>query len=140
MRTVSWILLALVGLAILLGSLGSANFAYRTRQDSFANVTLDQLTAGQGREVAQALLARRGTAAAYAAGFAILFLFVVLVPYRRGEVWAWWAILAATLGLVALTAARIPFLGTRSGVGTAWIMLAVVGVGLLLDIKRLWSS
>ncbi len=138
MRTISWALLALVGLATLLGSLASANLAYRTGQDQFGTVSLGELAAGRA-DVASVLRARRGTAAAYAAGFAVLFLFVVLVPYRRGEVWSWWAILVSTLVFAALTVARIPFLSIRAGAGTAWITLGVVGLALLLDIKRLTS-
>ena len=138
MRTISWLLLALVGLATLLGSLASAYVAYGIGQDQFGTVSLSELAAGRA-EVASVLRARRGTAAAYAAGFAILFLSIVLIPYRRGEVWSWWAILEATLATAVIILARILFLGIRTGAGTAWILLGVVGLALLLDIKRLWA-
>jgi hypothetical protein len=139
MKTVSWVLLALVGTLMLLGGLASASVAYRSAQERIAGVELHELAAGR-EEVVTALRARRGTAAAYAAGFATLFLFVVLGPYRRGEIWSWWAVLVATLVLALLSAARIPFLGTAQGAAPTGIALGVVIVALMLDVGRLMSS
>jgi hypothetical protein len=102
MKTVSWVLLTLVGTLMLLGGLASASVAYRGAQERIAGVELRELASGR-EEVVTALRARRGTAAAYAAGFATLFLFVVLGPYRRGEIWSWWAVLVATLVLTLLS-------------------------------------
>ena len=56
--------------------------------------------------------ARRATAAAYGAGFA-------LGPYSRGDVWAWWALLAGTLVVSVLILLRVPFLGINLGVPAA---------------------
>jgi hypothetical protein len=67
----------------------------------------------------------------------VLFLSVVLGPYRRGDTWSWWALLAAALTLGILTMARVPLIGTRAGAGTGLIQLVVVVVALLLDVKRL---
>ena len=131
MRTVSWVLLLLVGLATLLGSLASARVAYLTEQDQIGPVSLTELTTGRS-DVAAALRARRGTAAAYGAAYAVLFLLIVLGPYRRGEGWSAWAILVGTLVLAIVTLARIPFLGTRLGVTTALIQAGIVGLALLL--------
>ncbi len=100
MRTVSWVLLALVGLATLGLSLVSANVAYRAAGDQIGPATLDEVAAGRP-EVATALRGRRGTAAAYAAAYATLFLFIVLGPYRRGDRGSWWALLAGSLVLAA---------------------------------------
>lgn len=136
MRIVSWVLLTLVGAATLVLSLLSASVAYRPVPDQIGPATLDEVAAGR-EEVATALRGRRGTAAAYAAGYATLFLFVVLGPYRRGERWSWWALLVASLVLAALTVARVPLLGTRLGTGAAAVQLAVVLVALLLDVGRL---
>lgn len=142
MKTASWIVLLLVGVLTLLGSLESLNIAYRTHQDRIASVTLTDLAAGKA-DVETALRARRGTAASFAAGFATLFLFIVLGPYRRGDRWAWCAILGGTLVVTALVLLRMPTLGIglRSpGGGTATeslILLAVVVVGLLLGAGRL---
>lgn len=139
LRTVSWIILALAGVVTFLGSLASARVAYRSGSDFIGRATLNEVAAGR-EDVALALRGRRGTAAAYAAGFSVLFLFIVLVPYRRGEVWSWWALLAGTLVLALLTLARIPLLGTRLGSGAATIQLGLVALGLLLDVSRLRSS
>jgi hypothetical protein len=90
--------------------------------------------------VATAVRARRATAAAYAAGFATLFLAITLWPYHRGEVWARWA-LAAGMLVVSVILLRILFLGVRLGaVGavtgsgtarTALLELVAVSVGWL---------
>ena len=139
MRTASWVLLALMGLATLGLSLVSASVAYRAAADQIGPSTLDEVAAGRA-EVATALRGRRGTAAAYAAAYATLFLFIVLGPYRRGDRGSWWALLAGSLVLAAIAAARIPFLGTRLGTGTAAVPLAIVVVALLLDVRRLSSA
>lgn len=136
LRTASWVLLAIAGALNLFGALASASLAYGGGEYEIGPVSLDDVAAGR-RPVATALRGLRGTAAAFAGGYAVLFLFVVLVPYRRGEVWAWWAILAAMLAVALLVLARIPFLGTRLGAAPGVVMLASVGLGLLLDAGRL---
>jgi len=139
MRTISWILLTIVASLTFVASLGSAYISYRSPDsDVIGQTKLADVAAGRA-EVATALRARRGTAAAFAAAYAVLFLFIVLVPYRRGDVWSWWALLAGMLVLVVLTLARIPLLGTRLGAGAAWLELGIVGVALLLDVKRVSS-
>jgi hypothetical protein len=96
--------------------------------------------------VATALRARRATAAAYGAGFATLFLAIVLGPYRRGDVWAWWAVAAGTVVVSVLILLRIPLLGLQLGstaggtATTAIIQLVVVGLGLALGSGRLKGS
>jgi len=142
MRTASWILLVLVGGLTLLGALASVSFGYWSSewgQDQIGSVSLHDLAADH-EDVATAIRARRGTAAAFAAAFATLFVWIIVGPYRRGEVWSWWAILCGTLVYVLISAVRIPFLGTRAGVDVAGIMLAAVVVGLLLDVKRLRAA
>lgn len=136
MRTISWVLLMIVAVLILIGSLASATLAYRGGEDQIGPITLEQLTAGQP-EVAAALRARRGTAAAFAAAYAVLLLFVVLVPYRRGDKWSWWAILAAALTAGVLILLRIPFLDITLGSAAGALQLGVVLIALLLDFKRL---
>jgi len=136
LRTISWVVLAIVGALTLLGALVSAQLGYSMGDDQIGPVSLIELAAGRP-EVTQAIHARRGTAAAYAAAYAVLFLFVVLVPYRRGEVWAWWAILVTTLVGSGIIVARLLFLHTTAGTAVGWIQLGVVVVALLLDAGRL---
>ena len=145
MKTVSWIILLVVGALTVLGSLESANIAYRPHQDRIAGVTLTELAAGKA-DVETGLKARRGTAASFAAGFATLFLFIVLGPYRRGDRWAWWAILVGTLVVAVLVLVRMPALGIgpRSpGGGTSvevLLLMGVVAIGLVLGAGRLRSG
>ena len=141
MRTASWVLLAVAGALILLGSFASLYTAYGSgAPDAIGpGATIEDVAAWRP-EVATAIRARRGTAAAFAAAYAVLFLSVVLGPYRRGDAWSWWALLAAALTLGILIAARVPALGTRAGAGTGLVQLAVVIVALLLDVRRLRTA
>jgi hypothetical protein len=140
MRTLSWIVLTLVAAALILGGLGSAWIAYLAGPDTEefgpGGPKLSEVQSWRP-DIAQAIRARRGTAAAYAAGFGVLFLFTVLGPYRRGDVWSWWTLLVATLLLAVLILLRVPLLGTRLGAGTGGILAGVVVVALLLDVRRL---
>ena len=141
MKTASWIILLVVGALTLLGSLFSLGLAYSSARDQIGPISLIELSAGRP-EVATAVRARRATAAAYGAGFATFFLAITLGPYRRGDVWAWWALLAGTLVVSLLILLRVPFLdinlrtpGAVTGAGTALstlVQLAVVGLGLAL--------
>ena len=96
MKTASWVLLAFAGVATLLLSLVSAARAYGTYNDSIGGVSVSKLSAGRP-DVETAVRSRRATASAYSAGFATLFLLITVGPYRRGDAWAWWALLAGML-------------------------------------------
>ena len=139
MKTASWMVLFVVGALLLLGSLVSLGIAYGSSRDQIGPATLSELSLGRP-EVATALRARRATAAAYGAGFAILFLAITLGPYRRGDVWAWWALAAGTLVVSVAILLRVPLLGTRSGAGAGLIQLVVAGLGLALGAGRLGGS
>ena len=139
MKTASWIILVVVGALTLLGSLVSLGFAYGSARDQIGTVSLAELSVGRP-DVATAVRARRATAAAYAAGFAALFLAITLGPYRRGDVWAWWALLAGTLVVSLLILLRVPFLGIWLGAPAALIQLVVAGLGLALGASRLRGS
>ncbi len=139
LRTTSWILLTVLGALVLLGSVVSAGIAYGRTEYPVGTTPLTDVAAGR-EGVATALRAIRGTSAAYAASYAVLFLFIVTGPYRRGEVWAWWALLVGALAMGLIGVARVPFLGVpmgQLGSGPAFIQMAVVVVALLLDVKRL---
>ena len=150
MKTSSWVILVVAGVLTLLGSLSSLGIAYSSlREDRIGPATLTELSVGRPA-VATAVRARRATAAAYGAGFATLFLAIALGPYRRGDVWAWWALLAGTLVVAVAILLRVPFLGINlgapaavTGAGTALtslVQLGVVGLGLALDAGRLRGS
>ena len=146
MKTVSWVLLALAGASTLLVSLNSARRASGTDRDQIGPARLSELSVGRP-EVATAVRARRATAAAYGAGFGILFLLVSVGPYRRGDVWAWWTLLVGMLVVSVLVLLRVPLLGVsltgstvEVGGGTvraSLIQLSIVGVGLALGAGRL---
>jgi hypothetical protein len=141
MRTLSWILLLVATALIALIGVGSVGIAYFapasndviTGSTSLGDLSLDDATA-------TALRGRRGTAAACALGFAALLCFVVVGPYRKGAVWAWWAILCSTVILAGTILLRIPALDTTQGATTGGLLLGVVAIALILDIRRLMGS
>ena len=135
LRTASWILLAVVGVLVLLIALTSANLAYRG-DFPVGGTSITEIAAGRDA-VLEGLRGSRGTAAAWGAAWAALFLAVVLGPYRRGDVATWWGILASVLALGAVVGARLMFLRSQAGAGTALFILVVVLVALLLDVKRI---
>lgn len=139
LRIISWVLLTLLGVMTFLGAVGSTQFAMSKGDDQFGDVMLSELTQGN-QDVANLIHGRRMTAAAFAAAYSVLFLLVVLIPYRRGDVWAWWAILIATLVLSVMIWLRVPTLGISLGASVGYTQLVVVVVALLLDVKRLAGS
>jgi hypothetical protein len=140
LRTVSWVLLGLIASLVLFGSLASAWLAYvgDPAMDVFGEggPSVRDVSAWRA-DVATGVRARRGTAAAYASGYAVLFLFIALGPYRRGDVWAWWAMLAGALTIALVTWLRVPLLNTRLGAGAGAALLGATALGLLLDAGRL---
>jgi len=137
MKKASWILLTVLGVAITLASLVSAVHAYRTADDYGIGGSRVSKVAGGDAVIETALRGIRGTSAAYAAAYGVLLLAVVLGPYRRGDVWAWKALLFAGLVQFVLVLLRIPILGTQLGVSPAAIQFGLLVVGLLLGIGRL---
>ncbi len=143
MKTASWVLLALAGVLTLGYSLLSVERAYGAYNDQLGGVSVRKLAEGRP-EVETAVRARRATASAYSAGFATLFLLIIVGPYRRGEVWAWWALLIGMLVVAVLILLRLPLLDTGVGgsVGggaavPSLIQLLLVGLGLALGAGRL---
>jgi hypothetical protein len=136
MTKASWILLTILGAVIVLAGLLSSRNAYGNVGYRIGPVSVRELAGGRP-EVESALRGTRGTAAAYAVAYGVLFLSIVLGPYRRGETWAWWALLAGALALLVIAALRIPTLGTSLGLAAPLTMGGVVLVGLLLDVGRL---
>jgi hypothetical protein len=135
LRTISWVLLAVVGVLTLLVSCLSAQLAY---WGSFpvAGVEITEI-AGDNNDLLLGLRGARGTAAAWAAAWSTLFLAVVFGPYRRGDVTAWWGILASAIVLGVIVALRVPVLGIQAGTGGALVLLLWVILALLVDVKRI---
>jgi hypothetical protein len=138
LRTVSWVILAIVGALVLLGSLASASLAYRG-DFPIAEVSINEVAAGR-EPVLLGLRGARGTAAAWAAAWAVLFLAVVLGPYRRGDTTVWWGILASAIVLASVAGARVLLTRAQAGTGAPLVLLAVVLVALLLDARRLSAA
>jgi hypothetical protein len=137
MKKASWIVLAVAGSAFILISLVSAIHAYNRSDDyGIGGVRVSKVAAGR-EEVATALRGIRGTSAAFAAAYGVLYLAIVLTPYRRGDVWAWWALFAGSATVIAIALLRIPFLDTTLGVSAGATQFALTMVGLLLDVRRL---
>lgn len=113
-----------------------AYFADASSDLIVGEVSLQAVASGDS-SVETALRGRRGTAAAFSLGFAVMMLFVVLVPYRRGEKWAWWALLASVLALGIAILLRALVLENPLGAATGGLILLVTVVALLLDVKRL---
>ena len=137
MNKASWIALTVGGVAITLLSLVSAAHAYRTTDDYGIGGSRVSKVAGGDAGLETALRGIRDTSAAYAAAFGVLFLAVVLGPYRRGDVWAWYALLVAGLTQFVLVLLRIPIIGTQLGISGAVMQVSVLVVGLLLGAGRL---
>jgi hypothetical protein len=131
--TVGWILLLLLAAALTLLSLNSTYLPLAARPDDItSSVTLNDIGAKTSPEVATALRGRRVTAATWALAYGLMLWGVLLVPYRRGERWAWWTILLSLVVSQLLSLARIPMLDTSQGAAASAILLGMALVGLLL--------
>jgi len=135
LRTLSWVVLALIGALVLLFSLASADLAYRG-DFPVGGVSIGEIAGGRDA-VLVGLRGARGTAAAWGAAWAALFLAVVLGPYRRGDVASWWGILVSVLALGGVAGARVVFTTGQAGTGTPLVLLVLVLVALLFDVKRI---
>src|SRR5262245_17013291 len=116
MRTASWVLLTIVGTLTLLVAIISMYLAYAGDFGIGPGGTRVGEVAAGGQAVLEGLGGIRGTSAAYAAAYAVLFLAIATGPYRRGDTWAWWAILAAILTLAVIVLLRMAFIGSRLGI------------------------
>jgi hypothetical protein len=140
MKKASWIVLTVAGVGLILLSLVSAGHAYNTSDNyRIAGTSVREVAAGR-EAVASGLRGIRGTSAAFATAYGVLFLAIVLGPYRRGEVWAWWALFAGSATVLAVILPRIPFLDTTLGVSAGNLQFGWTMAGLLLDVRRLRSS
>ncbi len=137
LRKASWILIVFVGSVLLFFSCASAFLAYSGADFPIAGVPVAEVAGNS--EVEAGLRGARGTAAAYAAAFAVLIISIAAGPYRQGTKWSWWTLLGAFIVLVCVTSVRVPTLGIAGGVGAAVVPAVLVGIALLLDVARVRS-
>jgi hypothetical protein len=137
----SWIILAILMGAATILSLQSLWVAYTRSPDRLsAGFTTEQIREHGGDDAVKAFKGRRATAATWALGYALLGLAVVLIPYRRGERWAWWALLVSIGLSQLLSLARAAMLGTTSGLNTPGLILAFALLGLLAGAPRMFAD
>ena len=135
LRKASWVMLVVIGaLGLVLGLLSAVNAYARSYRIGPASVSA--VAAGRPG-VETALRGTRGTAAGYAAAYAVLLIGIAAGPYKRGDKASWWAILASTVVLFVIAAVRQPALGTTLGIGVPAEALGLVAVALFLDGGRL---
>ena len=137
----SWVILLVVSVAIVLLSAQSLWVAYSGGGDALIpGYTLTQIGEHAGEDAIKAFRGRRATAASWAFGYGLLALVVTLVPYRRGEKWAWWALLLS-IGLSQLFSMfRVIAVGSSVGAGTAAALFAFVLLGLLAGAPRVFKQ
>jgi hypothetical protein len=139
--TVGWVLLLLLATGLTLLSINSTYIPLVARPDGVtSSVTIDDIGAKTSAEVATALRGRRVTAATWALAYGVMLWGVLLVPYRRGERWAWWAILLSVVVSQLLSLARIPMLDTQQGAAASAILIGITFVGLLLGAKHVFGK
>lgn len=113
---ISWILFVAVGAATIAASLLSLRAAYLSPDyDLIAGRFTPAEVANGDSEVAAALSARRGTAAAFGLSYGILLIGMAWGPYRhRGKLLPWLS--AAVLLNAVFVLLRVPVLGVGHGV------------------------
>ena len=148
----SWIILLVVTGAITILSFGSLVTAYTGNRDNLVEgFTMEELRGAADRvgvatgkpdlgdAAVNAFKGRRATAATWALGYGLLALAVVLVSYRRGERWAWWALLVSIGLSQILSLARLLALHSTFGTATPGIILAFALLGLMAGAPRMFS-
>lgn len=139
--TVGWILLLLLATALTILSINSTYIPLTARPDGVtSSVTIDDVGAKTSPEVATALRGRRVTAATWALAYGLMLWAVLLIPYKRGERWAWWAILLSIVVSQLLSLARIPMLDTQQGAAASAIIIGLTLVGLLLGAPYMFGK
>ena len=141
----SWVILLILSIGIAAISAASMSNAYFGPTDNLVPnaVTLENIRAAGGEhgdEAVKAFRGRRATAATWALGAALLSIAMVLIPYRRGERWAWWALLAGIGISQFLSLARAIALGTTFGTGTPAIILSILLIALLAGAPRMFKK
>src|SRR5215471_19076338 len=133
---VSVVVLVVIAAFIIFGSVQSAAVAFTDQGDHVGNLTFEQLRGMGADDAVRAIRGRRLTAATWALGYAILFGWVALGPYRRRERWAWWVLLASLIIPQVISIARLLFIGTTVGTLPSALLLAFGLLGLLAGAPR----
>jgi hypothetical protein len=137
----SWVILLVLSAFIALGSVGSLIQGYSKSDETLTReYSTVQMKEQGGDEAFKAFKARRVTAATWALAYALLAIVVTLIPYRRGEQWAWWALFVAIGLSQILSMARAITVGTTSGAGTAGVLLAFTLLGLMAGAPRIFGN
>ena len=137
----SWVILLVVSVGIALVSMQSVFVAYGKSDENLTQeYSTAQIREEGGEDAFKAFKGRRVTAATWALGYALLAIAVTLVPYRRGEQWAWWALLVAMGLSQILSIARAVAIPTTSGAGTSGLLLAFTLMGLMAGAPRIFEK
>ena len=133
-HTVSWAIFALLGAVTILISLTSLRAAYFNPDADLIAGRFPPAELSDGDpEVAAALSARRGTAAAFGLSYGILLFGIAWGPYRRrGRLFKW--LLIASLVNAGVILLRAPVLGVGLGLVTALVPLALIVVAAVLGV------
>jgi peptidoglycan/LPS O-acetylase OafA/YrhL len=137
----SWVILLVVSVLIALASVASLYQGYsKTNENISQGYSTVELRQQAGEEAFIALKARRVTAATWALAYALLAIIIVLLPYRRGEQWAWWALLVAVGVSQILSLARAITLMTTAGAIVPAEVLAFVLLGLMAGAPKMFAK
>ena len=133
---VSIVVLAVIAAFIILVSVQSVVVAFTNQADHVGSIGFEQLRNLGAEDAVKAIRGRRVTAATWALGYAVLFGWVVLGPYRRKERWAWWVLLVSLIIPQVISVARLLFIGTTVGTLPSALLLAFGLLGLLAGAPR----
>ena len=133
-HTISWAIFAFLGAITIVVSLTSLSAAYLNPDADLIGGRFTPAEVANGDpELAAALSARRGTAAAFGLSYGILLFGIAWGPYRRrGRLFKW--LLVASLVNVAVILLRAPILGVGLGLVTAFVPLVLIVVAAVLGL------
>ena len=135
--TTSWILLLVLGLLLVLLSLGSLSAAYQFfgLQDVLVQGVSVHKLAEVDPRLPTIIRGRRATAASLSLSLGILLAWIAATAYRRGERWAWPALLVSVGVGTIVSLLRYVILQTTVGLLPAGITLGILVVALLIAYK-----
>ncbi len=136
--TISWVILLVLSVLLVLLSINSLMVGYGGTDNITPGFELNQISQIAGKDVIDAFRGRRVTAATWALASGVLAGFIAFFPYRRGERWAWWALLIALGTSQLLSLLRVVAFGSTFGSGAASTILVFLLIGLLAGVPRLF--